>query len=228
MDPATIIALAQAAKSGYDMYKGNKAEKEQQHIAKFRERRAAQTAKKGTREVQRQLKKDILPSSLSDIQKRMERAGEGANRFYEPVVQRAVNTFNQQTVPQLITQMGGSGFKTSSPMRQALSQAGLDLSENIAATLAGAKERYASNLYDTMSRAKMFNAQNRGNMAQFSLSDPSAYIPQTNQGEQSLTNFGQAWSNLGKTQIGEKFPGWFGQNGQTPPIAPTTTNIGGQ
>ena len=55
VDPATVIAIAQAAKSGYDLYKGNKEEGKQSHIAKFREKRAAKSAKKGTRELQRQL-----------------------------------------------------------------------------------------------------------------------------------------------------------------------------
>ena len=38
---------------------------------------------------------------LGDISK-------GAEKFYEPVVQRAVNTFNQQTVPDVITKFGGA------------------------------------------------------------------------------------------------------------------------
>ena len=46
VDPATVIAIAQAAKSGYDLYKGNKEEGKQSHIAKFREKRAAESAKK--------------------------------------------------------------------------------------------------------------------------------------------------------------------------------------
>lgn len=224
MDPATVIAIAQVAKSGYDLYKGNKADKEQGHISKYRERRSAKTAKKGTKEVQRQLKKDILPSSLSDIQKKMERAGTGADRFYEPVVQRAVNTFNQQTVPNLLTQYG-QGSRSSSAVNQALAQAGGNLSQNIAADLAGAKERYAGNLFNSMQQAKMFNAQQRGNMAQFSLSDPSAYIPQTNQGEQAYSNAGSLYADLQKRF--PKFGEWTGQGGQTPPINPqATTSIG--
>lgn len=222
-----VIAAAQIVKGGYDIYQSRKAEKGQQHIAKFREKRAAKTEKKGTRELQRQIKKDVLPHKLSDIQERMQRASQGANQFYEPVVQRAVNTFNQQTVPNLITQYGGgSGSRGGSPMRLALAQAGSSLSENIAADLAGAKERYANNLFGASQQAKMANAQNRGLMAQYGVGQPSAYIPKTNQEEQSWSNASALMASLGKKY--PKFGEWTGQGGQTPPISDqTTTSIGG-
>jgi len=224
VDPMTLIAIAQATKSGYDLYKGHGSEKEQQHIAKYRERRSAKTAKKGTRELQRQLKKDVIPHKLSDLQERLQRSSKGANQFYEPVVQRAVNTFNQQTVPDVITKFGGAAGYGGSALQQALAQSAGNLSQQIAGDLAGAKERYAFNLMNMSNQNKGFNAQNRGQISQFSLSDPSAYIPRTNQEEQGFTNFGQAWTNLGNTEFGKKYPNIFGK---TPPINPTTTNIGG-
>jgi hypothetical protein len=227
VDPATAIAIAQVAKAGYDLYKGNKSEKEQQHIAKFRERRAAKTAKKGTRELDRQIKKDILPSSLKEIQQRMQQAGTGSDRFYQPVVQQAVNQFNQKTVPNLITQYGGgSGSRGGSPMRLALAEAGSNLSNDIAATLAGAKERYANNIFGASQQAKQYNAQNRMNAAQFGVGQPSAYIPQTNQQEQAYTNAGALYSSLAKKY--PKFGEWTGAGGETPPInQQATTTIGG-
>ena len=79
VDPATVIAIAQAAKSGYDLYKGNKEEGKQSHIAKLLEK-AAKSAKKGTRELQRQLKKDVLPHKLSDLQDRLQRSSKGRRK----------------------------------------------------------------------------------------------------------------------------------------------------
>ena len=125
----------------------------------------------------------------------------------------------------MITKFGGAAGYGGSALQQALAHSATNLSQQINADLAGAKERYAFNLMNMSSQNKQFNAQNRGNAAQFALSEPSAYIPKTNQSEQAYANLNPVLQQI--SQKYPKFGEWTGMGGETPPINPTTTNIGG-
>lgn len=172
----------------------DKAQKSQvakgQKMAEKKEKMAAETFKMGQKGLEQTLAgKGAPPSDLGEIMKRFQRAGQGAEQFFQPIQDRAVRDFNQQTAPQIVSQYG-QGAKSSSALNQALSAAAGNLSENIASNLATMKQNQATNLLNMSQNSKLSNFNNRLAASQSAIGQPSAYQPNTQAPLSMLQQYG--------------------------------------
>ena len=192
------LTLPGLVKTGYDKFRKQRAEgKEQaktvksgQKMAIKKEELAAKSFKTGQKGIE-----DILAGKgaprheLGDLQRRMERAGEGAEKFFAPIQQRAERDFSQRIAPEIVSQYGG-GAKSSSALNQALASARGQLSENVAADLAAYKQNYAGNLVNMSQQGKLQGLQSRLQASTSAIGQPSAYTPPLQMPQSSLQQYG--------------------------------------
>ena len=151
--------------------------KEQTEMAASKEGTAHRLYKTGSKQQRHIIEgKDAIPTDIRTLNKQVQQASEGAEQFYKPLQDQAVRNFNQQTVPNLLTQYG-QGSKSSSALNQALGSAAGALHENLAANFANMKQQQAMGIFNTSNANRAQNIANQSNASQNAIAQPSAYQP---------------------------------------------------
>lgn len=182
---AKIVTGGLGFQTLYKKYRKGRAEdkaneknvKDQQNLAKKREERAHRLQKPASKQQRHIIEgKDAIPTDIRELNKQLQQAGEGSEQFYQPIQNQAVRNFNQQTVPNLLTQYG-QGSKSSSALNQALGSAASQLHENLAANFANMKQQQAMGVFNASNANRAQNIANQSNASQVALGSPSAYQP---------------------------------------------------
>lgn len=139
-----VVTGGAAGKYLYDKHR--KARHEDKAKEKFNKQVA--TGKKG------------LTTDVNKLNKQYQQAGKGAEQFFSPIKEQAMRDFNQQTVPDLLTQYGG-GTRSSSALNQALGAAAGNLHQNLASDFANMKQQMASGIFNQSQNSQAANLQNR-------------------------------------------------------------------
>lgn len=160
-----------------DIEKNKQIEKGQKMAIK-KEKKAYPFYKQGLKELEAELQgKHGIPSELGDIMHRYERATKGAEKFYAPIKEQALQEFSQVTSPEIFGKFGREQGAGSSALNQALAAARTNLSRQLASDFAGFQTQYAGNLLNTSQQGKLANLQQRSNIANAAIGQPSAYTP---------------------------------------------------
>jgi hypothetical protein len=101
-----------------------------------------------------------LTTDVSKLSKQYAESGKGVEQFFSPIKEQAMRDFNQQTVPDLLTQYG-QGSKSSSALNQALGAAAGNLHQDLASNFANMKQQMAGNIFNTSQNSQAANLQNR-------------------------------------------------------------------
>jgi len=141
-----IAGLTGGGAAAYVYKKHRKARAEDKAKEKYNKQVA--TGKKG------------LTTDISKLSKQYAEAGKGAEQFFSPIKEQAMRDFNQQTVPDLLTQYGG-GTRSSSALNQALGAAAGNLHQDLAANFANMKQQQAQGIFNTSQNSQAANLNNR-------------------------------------------------------------------
>lgn len=152
-------------------------------------------------------------SNLQNLLRDFERAGKGAEAIFKPHMERTLEQFQQNVVPQIQTGLG-SEVKGSSALNQALGAAGRSLSRDLEADFQNIKYNLASNLLGQREASRQFGAQFGAQGEQFGaelrnaqdLARAHFYNQQQQFGNQSQlqnlqTRLAAAGANIGQTII---------------------------
>jgi hypothetical protein len=105
--------------------------------------------------------KNRIPESLTDIMRNHERAGKGAEKIFAPIKEQAISDYQRFTQPSLALQHGPA----SSALKQAKSQASIDLQRGLSSDFARIQNDLANNLTNQSYGNKLsnLNAQMQSN-----------------------------------------------------------------
>ena len=99
-------------------------------------------------------------TDVNKLAKQYAQSGKGTEQFFAPIKEQAMRDFNQQTVPDLLTQYGG-GTRSSSALNQALGAAAGNLHQDLASNFANMKQQMAGNIFNQSQNNQAANLQNR-------------------------------------------------------------------
>ena len=148
---------------------GKKAQKAEYKAHKYfaeesvKESKAMKPYKKGAREELEKISKGKhgVTASLGDLQRKLERAGKDADKFYQPIKDQAMQDFKRVTEPGIVNAFGRESGSESSALNQAMAAAQVDLQGRMAADFAGYKTNYAQNLVNQSQQGKLTNLNAR-------------------------------------------------------------------
>lgn len=182
--------------------KANKKElKKQQEMAESKEGSAYRLSKQATKQQRHVIQgKEAVPTDIKELTQQFGQAYEGADKLGKDFERQQISQFQQQTAPQILTNLG-HGFKGSSAMNQALAASIGNLQENIASNLSNLKFNQASQVFGQSQAGRAQNIANASAASQGALNQPSAYQPYMG-GPSNTSSFINKWAPVAGGVIG--------------------------